>query len=289
MLPRKKLQVKPTLGTHVVAETGASSYIIAHSNQTTSNLNFNGDVTTVLNKGTIHIDKIGEIGVANSSGNWTLTPTGGTNNADIRRNYNISLGDTSWANCKSEWSVFSEDSTHNLGHHNNICGVDPDLNLTLGNPQTIGNVFQFDIIATSTGSNTYLDYVPIDLTYNAAAFGTHAVANNNVTVTLGPSFSISNGYLDPQTTLGDGIDTIGVAFSTNNSASSWNRTLITSTPVVLLTVKINIQGCNTASNINFFNLSFTSAFDWYYANANDDPNTATQYFYDNTTEGSGIT
>ena len=134
-----------------------------------------------------------------------------------------------------------------------------------------------------------MDYVPIDLTYNAAAFGTHAVANNNVTVTLGPSFSISNGYLDPQTTLGDGIDTIGVAFSTNNSASSWNRTLITSTPVVLLTVKINIQGCNTASNINFFNLSFTSAFDWYYANANDDPNTATQYFYDNTTEGSGIT
>src|ERR1700744_4279371 len=48
----------PAFGTHVVGQTGASSYIISHSNQTTSSLNFNGNVVTALAKSGVRIDII---------------------------------------------------------------------------------------------------------------------------------------------------------------------------------------------------------------------------------------
>jgi hypothetical protein len=270
-------------GTHIVAEQGASSYILSHANQTTNNLNFNGDVCTVLNKGTIHIDKIGEIGVANASGSWTLTPSGGTNNSDIRRKYNIAQGDTNWTNCKSEWLVFSEDSVHNLGSHSNICGVDPDLNYTFANPQIIGNTFQFDIMAASVGANTYLDESAFDMTYNSTVFGTHAVMNNRVTVTLGTNFSdTTNTYYNPQLALGDGQDSISIIFRTKYGTGTWNRYLVTSTPVQLLHISFQIVNCGGTVDFQFFNTSFTgSFFTDYVANANDDPSTAPAINYTN--------
>ena len=276
--------------THVVAQQGASPAILAHANQTTTNLNFSGDVCTVLSKSNVHIDKIGEIGVLNSTGNWTLTPTGGTNNSDIRRKYNVSVGDTNWTNCKSEFDVFSMDSVSNLGHHSNICSVDPDLNLTIANATIVGNNFEFDVMATSTGSSgTYLDNADISFTYNPQAFGANAVSNGNVTVTLGSALTASphtNTYLDPQVTLFNGLDSVSVDFTTDYSQSSWNRVLIPSSPPLqILHYSMVITNCNKNTNLQLFAGVFDSTYDYFVANYNDDPNTATDYNYTNRTYG----
>jgi|GEM_PF-4761683 len=279
-------------GTHVVAEQGASSSIISHANQTTNNLNFNGDVCTVLSKGNIHIDKIGEIGVANASGSWTLTPSGGTNNSDIRRKFTIGAGDTSWTTCKTEWDVFLEDSIHNFGSHANVCSVDPDLNLTLANGTVVGGNFEFDVMASSTGSNTFLDFADISFTYNPQAFGLNAVSNGNVTVTLGSAFTAAphtNTYMNPQSTLENGLDTIGVAFITDGSQTSWNRVNITSTPIKLLHFSIVISNCNKNTNLVLYSVPNVEFVDDFTANATDDPNNfASLMNYDNVNVGSPI-
>lgn len=280
--------------THVVAQQGANSTILSHANQTTNNLNFNGAVTTVLSKGTLHIDKIGEIGVS-SSGNWTLTPTGGTNNADIRRMYNISVGDTSWSTCKAEWNVFSEDSTHNLGQHYNICGVDPDLNINFANPYSVDSsngksYFEFDVTAASIGANTYLDNAPLHIYYNSSAFGTNIVANGKVTIVNGASFNSSTYRVLNSSDYDQSPDTLGIGFGTDFSASSWSRTLITSTPIKLMRVFIEVQNCNQNANLQFVNTDITGSpfLTYYVSGQHDDPNTATDNAYTNINYGSNL-
>jgi hypothetical protein len=246
--------------THVIAQNGASSYILSHANQTTSNLNFSGNVTTVLSKGTTHIDKIGEIGVANSSGSWTLTPSGGTNNTDIRRKYNIGVGDTSWSNCKSEWDVFSQDSTHNLGHQLNVCSTipDPDLIFSLANPQTTGTspkYFEFDIYVSGSDNSTYLEDMQLRFNYNTAAFGTKISLNNKLTLTNLGSFADTLNYGNNfQTDHAPYNSVVSVGLSANYNYNSYNLTNITTSPQPLMHAKIEIANCNVPANISFYYL-----------------------------------
>src|ERR1700757_745431 len=266
------------LSTYVVSKPNASSAILAHTNQTSNNLNFNGDECIVLNKLSSHIDKIGEIGIAIGSGGWTLTPTGSTDNSDLRRKYTISIGDTNWINCKTEWDVFSKDSVSNLGQHVNICGVDPDLNITFANPQVIGGNFEFDIMVSSTGSSTYLNNVYVDLMYGILPFGTHIVSSSNITVTRGTNFNTST-YITPS--LGDeGIDSMYIFFATNPSQTSWNRHLVTSTPEQLFHVSMVIANCNHAANIQFIYQGIDASSDNYSGGQFDDPNTTAPITYD---------
>jgi len=281
-------------GTHVVVQQGASSSISTHANQTTNNLNFSGDVCTVLSKGTTHIDKIGEIGVANPSGSWTLTPSGGTNNSDIRRKYTISSGDTSWTNCKSEWNVFPDDSVSNFGQQTNICGVDPDLNINFANPYSVDSTngksyFEFNITAASIGANTYLDNAPVRIQYNTSAFGTYIATYNKVTAVLVSPFD-TNTYVNPNLHLSDvSADTINIGFGTNYNKSSWTRILITSTPIKLMRIFIEVQNCNQSSALSFVDQSFTGGFlTWYVAGQHDNPNTATDISYTNVNYGSDL-
>jgi hypothetical protein len=276
------------LSTHVISKPNATSAILAHTNQTSNNLNFNGDEIIVLSKATIDIDKIGVIGTAIGSSGWTLTPTGSTVNADLRRKFSIGVGDTVWSNCKAEWDVFSRDSISDLGHHSNICGVDPDLNITLANAVVVGNNFEFDIMVTSNAP-TYLNSFALDITYNPSAFGTNIFTNGNVNVTLGSNFSPST-YANPNTLLFDsGLDTLSFSFWADFSASSWNRYLVpVSPPQQLMHVSIVIANCNQNANIQMINQTNDAMFDNYVANANDNPNTATTYSYTNVTYGSGL-
>lgn len=162
-----------------------------------------------------------------------------------------------------------------------------DLNVNFANPTIVGSNFEFDIMASSTGASTYLDNAIFNIQYNSAAFGTNAVANNKVTVTRGASFN-NTTYIDPNPQLSNGIDTIGIPFGSDGTQSSWNRTLLTSTPVQLLHVSIKIQTCNLPAGLQFINTSFTSGFSWYVSNANADPNTAAVIIYDNVNYGTGL-
>jgi hypothetical protein len=281
-------------GTHVVAQQGASAAILSHANQTTNNLNFNGNVVTALNIGNTHIDIIGEIGVANSAGNWTLTPSGGTNNSDIRRKYNISAGDTNWTNSKATWDVFPDDSISNFGNHLNICGVDPDLNINFANPYSVDSTngksyFEFNITASSVGANTYLDNAPVRIQYNTSAFGTYIATNNKVTALVVSPFDTLT-YINPNLHISDvSADTINIGFGAKYTASSWSRVLITSTPIKLMRVFIEVQNCNQSSALSFVDRTFTGDFlTWYVAGQHDNPNTATDISYTNVNYGADL-
>ncbi len=194
----------------------------------------------------------------------------------MRRKYVIVAGDTSWTNCKSEWDVFLQDSISNIGHHSNTCSApntDPDLNITLANGTVIGNNFEFDIMVSSTINNTYLNDVSLDFTYNPLTFGTQIVTNNRINATLGANFN-SNTFQDPDSLIFDfgSSDTVDITFQPKDYAGTWNRYLLTSTPVVLLHLSMQISNCNHSTNIQFINQTFDAQFDNYVANANTDPN-----------------
>jgi hypothetical protein len=249
------------LGTHVVSKPNASAAILAHTNQTNNNLNFNGDECIVLEKATIDIDKIGIIGTAIGSGGWTLTPAGSTVNTDLRRKYAIGIGDTSWSNCKGEWNVLSKDSVNDLGKHINICAApDPQLNLSIANGTDSSGYFVFDVMGFSTGNpGTWFDGGTVNILYNTSAF------NSNIYSTSGGVYVSQNSTFPStiyQISAGDvGYDTLGINISTNTSLSSPSRTFLTSTPVKLYHVRLKVAQCGVnavLSLTNFAGILFAS-------------------------------
>ena len=68
-------------------------------------------------------------------------------------------------------------------------------------------------MVSSTGTSTYLDGFGCDLTYNPVAFGTQAVSNGRVKVTRGSAFNTLT-YINPQSVLVGGEDTLSIAFYT---------------------------------------------------------------------------
>ncbi|MBS1648054.1 MAG: T9SS type A sorting domain-containing protein [Bacteroidetes bacterium] len=269
------------LSTHVVSKPNASAAILAHTNQTSNNLNFNGDECIVLNKAAIHIDKIGEIGVAIGSGGWTLTPSGSTNNSDLRRKYYNTVGDTIWANCKSEWNVFVKDSVSNLGQHQNYCSVDPDVTLSLTNVQTTGTspqYFEFDVTIKGSNNLTYLEHMPIELSYNAAAFGDTIYGSGNVVVTNGSSFTSPN--YQPASAYDRGMNLLK-AYVIIDLSNTVNLVNITTSPIQLMHVKMQIADCHTAPNVQLVGLDTTKNLAWYYNQSTTNFQNDPQYAYDN--------
>ena len=264
-------------GTHVVVQQGASSALLARANQTTSNLNFNGDVATALNKGNTHIDIIGEIGVANAAGNWTLTPSGGTNNSDIRRNYSIGQGDTVWSSSKSQWTALSEDSISNLGHHSNICSVDPDLHLSIANGADSSGYFIFDVTGSSIGANTWFDGGTINILYNTSSFGDSIYINGGVYMS---NYSAFPSTIYQPSAEDVGSDTLGIYFATNSSLSGPSRTQLTSTPVKMYHVRMKVLHCGINAVVDTTN-DFDASFSSYFTN-NQTDNWTTGVPYDNT-------
>ncbi|MBS1647893.1 MAG: lamin tail domain-containing protein [Bacteroidetes bacterium] len=260
---------------YVVSKPNANSAILAHTNQTSNNLNFNGDECIVLNKASVHIDKIGEIGIAIGSGGWALTPSGSTNNSDLRRQFNIGQGDTSWINCKSEWNIFTKDSISNLGQHQNVCGglPDPNLLLTLANGQTTGTgsnrYFEYDVMVSSDVP-TWYDYSAMHISHDITAFGSNIITSGNITITPYSAFNTPT-----YTVLSQDIssDSITMSFGTNLNNSSWTRTSINSTPQPMLHFKIKIQNCGAQTNIGFGDTTDLHYFSSYTINQTDNPNT----------------
>jgi len=280
-------------GTYVVAERGANSYIIAHSNQMSSSLNFNGDVCTVLSKSGIHIDKIGEIGVANPSGSWTLTPTGGTNSTDIRRKYNVTAGDTSWANCKAEWDVFSQDSTHNLGHHLNLCSTLPDPNIyfSIWNSNLSGGYLTFDVkVHTDASFPTYYLFAPILFKYDTLVFGQNVVLNNNITITNGSAFAGTN-YQTANSNLSDEASNVfHAAINADLSLHPQiNLVSLSSSDILLMTVKMKVRECYNRQTVQFIYFDSTASSTTYFTSNSFDINTQNYLVWDNIYVGGNST
>ncbi|MGQ0829201.1 MAG: T9SS type A sorting domain-containing protein [Bacteroidota bacterium] len=142
-----------------------------------------------------------------------------------------------------------------------------DITFTLANPQQTDSAnfryFEFDIMASANSNATYFDGALFRISYNTSAFGSSVVFNNKVRITRGATFN-NITYTSPNA---DKIDqnpsTIGVPINTNFNQTSWNRTLITTSPVQLLHFKIQIQNCGQNVNIDFADQSFTPMFSYY--------------------------
>jgi hypothetical protein len=125
-----------------------------------------------------------------------------------------------------------------------------ELNITIEN-QKISCIsdgqktfFEFDIYASGNSSNTYLENVVFVLGYNSNAFHTNVSANNSIIVTMGNSFS-SPTYDDPMNgIIDDGPDSVRFRLGTNFNGVSWNRALITTSPIKLLHVKMELFDCD---------------------------------------------
>jgi len=146
---------------------------------------------------------------------------------------------------------------------------------------------EFDIMAYGTSNSTFLDNCLMRIMYNTSAFGPSLVDNGNITITVDPAFSTTT-YLDPQTNVIDETtNTLGIPFGVDFNSTNINRTAITIFPVKMLTIKIKIQNCSVASNINFTDVTFTDMFSFYTLIPND-PITA-GVSYNNTQYNGSIT
>jgi hypothetical protein len=272
--------------TYVVTHPQADPQILAKAHQTDVKMNFDGNDAIVLNKGTsTYIDKIGEIGVNPGQAGWNVPPGASTKQQDLRRKQPIDKGETDWNQGKNQWDAFPQDSLGNVKQHQNICSsiqLVNDLSFFFANPTESGTspkYFEFDVMVEANNNSTYLDNAILHIKYNSAVFGTNAVANNKVTVTKGTSFNTAT-YIDPNLYMNNGVDTIFIPFGSDPGQTSWNRTLITSSAIQLMHIKIEIQNCGQFSDLQFTNTSFTSFFSWYTTTATDDPINSVSY--DNT-------
>lgn len=125
-----------------------------------------------------------------------------------------------------------------------------DLTLQITNTVITGSIFQFDVNIKADNNSTYLDNVPVWLTYNAAVFGSSVVANNNFTVTNGTPFNNSNYLPANSFVIDDNANTLAFVVSANFSNPI--RTNITTTYKFLARVQFKIINCGNV-NVNLTN------------------------------------
>jgi len=127
---------------------------------------------------------------------------------------------------------------------------------------------EFDVFAKTNTSGLYFDNCLIRLQYNTASFGSNMMASGNATITKGASFN-SATYLNPNTNFIDKTpNTLGILFGTDFSQSVFNRTLLTTTDKILLHIKLKIQNCGQAADLQFVDASIVSDYSFYTTTAN---------------------
>jgi len=133
---------------------------------------------------------------------------------------------------------------------------------------------EFDIIATETaGNNIYFDNCLIRIEYNASAFGSNIVANNNVIITRATNFNTTT-YTNPQTnSIDQTTNSIGIPLGLDINTTTYNRVFISAIPQEMLHIKIKIQNCSELTGINYDDVDFTDIFSFFTENP-DDPVTA---------------
>ena len=122
---------------HVVAHGSANQLILDQTDQTNSNLSFNGDDAVVLRRNGVIIDVIGHIGFDPGT-EWGSGLTSTTDNT-LRRKNSISSGDTNGSDPfdpSAEWDGYATDTFGGLGHHD-LGSALPPLTVTKTTTNTV--------------------------------------------------------------------------------------------------------------------------------------------------------
>jgi len=259
---------------------------------TNQNLNFNGDDAVSLYKVATQseIDIVGVIGVNPGNSGWYVPNNGSTKERTLIRKQPVKKGQPDWVQAMNEWKVLPKEYIQNLKKHQNKCMAANDVTFTIANAIETGTTpryLEFDIMVSANNNITYFDYALFRISYNTSSFGSNVVANNKVTITKGATFN-SATCTNPNADKIDQTPSVtGVPFGSDFNQTSWNRTLVTTTPTQLLHFKIEIANCNTNPNINFTDVSFTPLFSFYAQTATAD--IVDTYGYDNTFYSGTIT
>ncbi|KAB1064070.1 T9SS type A sorting domain-containing protein [Salibacter halophilus] len=131
------------------------------------------------------------------------------------------------------------------------------LDITYENPRMTGNnpsYLEFDLMIKGNSNNTYLDNSPVWFEYNSNAFGTQIAANNKINITLGPDFDpgvySASSQIGPIDTVISGKNVVILPFGLDMSNGPFNRTQITTSKKLMMTVKMQIANCNESSQID---------------------------------------
>lgn len=125
-----------------------------------------------------------------------------------------------------------------------------DVTLQIANGVITGTspkYFEFDVNIKSNNSSSFLENMPIWITYNTAVFGTSVVATSSVIVTNGTSFnninySPANSYITDNSS-----NTFAFVVGTDFALSNPTRVNITTTYKQLAHVKMLITGCGNVT------------------------------------------
>ncbi len=137
--------------------------------------------------------------------------------------------------------------------------ADNDLTLSIQNQKITGSstmYFEFDVYAKANNSNTYYSNAIARIDFNTAIFGLNLEASGNITLTRGSSFS-SSTY---ETSVYDvSSSRVNIGLTEKYNLTSWNRTKLTTSPVQLLHVIIEIlpSAIDGNANITFQEIDFS--------------------------------
>lgn len=120
---------------------------------------------------------------------------------------------------------------------------------------------EFDVNIKSTNSISYLDNIPVRLSYNTNVFGTNVVGAGKITVTNGTSFN-NTQYLNANNYKSDqSANVFAFAVGTDYMLSNPTRVNITPTYKLLAHVKMEISYCGSASaNLTESSTALNAAF-----------------------------
>lgn len=270
-------------GTYVISNVSADTSILQIANKIINDTTLLNAVQITLEDSTGHIyDKIGSTHIAD----WITYSLPFYSSHSFKRDYNISHGDSSWAVAQTTWNAIPQNDFSNIHRHVNICSpLSNNINFNFDN-FTMSNsggfdYVEFDIMASSN-VNTYIQNAPFYIQYDNTAFGTYIVMDGNITVTKGNLFG--NSYENPQTSMFDSLMNMFVVGITDDfNAGSWNRPLVSSTPIQVLHFKIKILNCDQTVDFNFVEQQTTSFVTLGVPTATEDLITGSFYFYDNVT------
>jgi hypothetical protein len=173
----------------VLAQSAASSTILAQADQTNGSGWFNGDDAVVLRKGTTILDVIGQVGFDPGT-EWGSGLTSTADNT-LRRKEGVGAGDTNGGDAfvpSVEWDGFATDTFDGLGRH----GDAPAVASTTPAPGAVG------VAATANISIVFSEPVSVTgtwFTIACSASGSHtaAVSGGPTTYTLDPDADFSLG------------------------------------------------------------------------------------------------
>ncbi|MFD2824436.1 beta strand repeat-containing protein, partial [Lacinutrix iliipiscaria] len=118
---------------HVICNPSSIAAFLSESDETNSNINFNGDDAVALLNDGVTIDIFGKIGQDPGS-QWSQGGNA-TANRTLVRNSNILTGNTDditdFPSLATEWTEFPQDTSSELGNHTVASGSGPTVTLTV--------------------------------------------------------------------------------------------------------------------------------------------------------------